>query len=198
MSYNFLKKALNIKSPSETENPNPEYVPPGCEPKSRDSCCVSTDWTDYITITHRLSCALFSIIGATCEIHALKTYCKICNFDFMVNKAMAEPERVNVVIKIPYERFLFFVNSKEYARFVKAIINYMPKKPEPEKPKPYSSKIVCVSGKEGVFTRGKVYTVKDGTLLSDDGLKHPFVTLPYESVQDINERLEAEFIELIE
>ena len=65
-------------------------------------------------------------------------------------------------------------------------------------PKPYSGKIVCVSGKEGVFTKGKVYTVKDGTLLSDDGLKHPFVTLPYESVQDINERLEAEFIELIE
>lgn len=70
--------------------------------------------------------------------------------------------------------------------------------PEPEKPKYYSGKIVCVSGKEGVFTKGKVYTVKDGTLLSDDGLKHPFVTLPYESVQDINERSEAEFIELIE
>lgn len=186
----------------ERENPNPEYVPPGCEHKSSDICITSTDWTDYITITHRISCVQFSIIGATCEIHALKTFCKICNFDFnfdfMVNKAMAEPERVNVVIKIPYERFLFFVNSKEYARFVKAIINYKPKKPEPEMPKPYSGKIVCVSGKEGVFTKGKVYTVKDGTLLSDDGLKHPFVTLPYESVQDINEHLEAEFIELIE
>lgn len=70
--------------------------------------------------------------------------------------------------------------------------------PEPEKPKPYSGKIVCVSGKEGVFTKGKVYTVKDGTLLSDDGFKHPFLALPYKSVQDINKRLEAEFIELIE
>ncbi len=192
MNYDFLKKAFNIKSPSETVNPNPEYVPPGCEHKSSDGCCVSTDWTDYITITHRLSCALFSVIKNTREFHALKNYCKFYDFVFIVEQTITKPKQINIVFKIPIKQYVSFDTSEEYIDFVKSIINYEPKT------KPYSGKIVCVSGKEGVFTKGKVYTVKNGTLLSDDGFKHPFVALPYKSVQDINERLEAEFIELIE
>ena len=176
----------------ERENPNLGFVPPGCAPKSSDNCIISIDWTDYITITHRLSCALFSVIKNTREFHALKNYCKFYDFVFIVEQTITKPKQINIVFKIPIKQYVSFDTSEEYIDFVKSIINSEPKT------KPYSGKIVCVSGKEGVFTKGKVYTVKNGTLLSDDGFKHPFVALPYKSVQDINERLEAEFIELIE
>lgn len=198
MSYDFLKKALNIKSPSKTENPNPKYVPPGCEHKSSDICIIPTDWTDYITITHRISCELFSVIKNTSEFHRLKIFCKLFPFVFIVEQIITEPKQVNVIFKIPDKHYLFFNTSEEYIGFVKAIINYMPKKPEPEKPKPFSGKIVCVSGKEGVFTRGKVYTVENGVLQSDDLVEHPLALPPYKSLDDINKSSNADFIELIE
>ena len=197
MSYDFLKKALNIKSPSETENPNSEYVPPGCAPKSSDNCSISIDWTGYITITHKFPSKL-SGVRLNSAFISLKRYCESNSFDFSMKQLITETDFIYFVFRVPIEEYITFDTSEEYRKFIGALYLSTQKEPEPEMPKPYSGKIVCVSGKEGVFTKGKVYTVKDGTLLSDDGLKHPFVTLPYESVQDINERLEAEFIELIE
>ena len=182
----------------ETENPNPGYVPPGCAPKSSDGCCVSTDWTDYITITHRLSCALFSVIKNTPEFHRLKIFCKLFPFAFIVEQIITEPKQVNVIFKIPDKHYLFFSTSEQYIGFVEAIIHYKPKKPEPEKPKPYSGKIICILGVEGVFTRGKVYTVENGVLQSDDLVNYPLALPPYKSLDDINKSLNADFIELIE
>lgn len=70
--------------------------------------------------------------------------------------------------------------------------------PEPEKPKYYSGKIICILGVEGVFTRGKVYTVENGVLQSDDLVNHPLALPPYKSLDDINKSSNADFIELIE
>ena len=184
----------------ETENPNSEYVPPGCAPKSSDNCIISIDWTGYITITHKFPSKLSKLSGVRLNsaFISLKRYCESNRFDFSMKQLITETDFIYFVFRVPIEEYITFDTSEEYRKFIGALYLSTQKEPEPEMPKPYSGKIVCVSGKEGVFTKGKVYTVKDGTLLSDDGLKHPFVTLPYESVQDINERLEAEFIELIE
>lgn len=181
----------------EKENPNPEYVPPGCEPKSSDNCIISIDWTGYITITHKFPSKL-SGVRLNSAFISLKRYCESNRFDFSVKQLITETDFIYIVFRVPIEKYITFDTSEEYRKFIGALYLSTQKEPEPEMPKPYSGKIVCISGKEGVFTKGKVYTVKNGTLLSDDGFKHPFVALPFVSVQDINKRLEAEFIELIE
>lgn len=188
MNYDFLKKAFNIKSPSETENPNPEYVPPGCEHKSSDGCCVSTDWTDYITITHRLSCALFSVIKNTREFHALKNYCKFYDFVFIVEQTITKPKQINIVFKIPIKQYVSFDTSEEYIDFVKSIINYEPKT------KYYSGKIICVSAATDLFTKGKIYEVINGILTGNRGLKFT----QFDSLRCLNRRLQSQFIELVE
>ena len=184
----------------ERENPNLGFVPPGCAPKSSDNCIISIDWTDYITIIHKFPSKLSKLSGEglNSAFISLKRYCESNRFDFSMKQLITETDFNFFVFRVPIEEYITFDTSEEYRKFIGELYLSTQKEPEPKKPKPYSGKIVCVSGKEGVFTKGKVYTVKDGTLLSDDGLKHPFVTLPYESVQDINERSEAEFIELIE
>lgn len=172
----------------ETENPNPEYVPPGYAPKSSDGCCVSTDWTDYITITHRLSCALFSVIKNTREFHTLKTYCRFYDFVFIVEQTITKQEQINIVFKIPIKDYAFFNASGEYIDFIKSIIHYEPKT------KYYSGKIICVSAATELFTKGKIYEVINGILTGNRELKFT----KFDSLRSLNCRMESQFIELVE
>lgn len=67
-------------------------------------------------------------------------------------------------------------------------------KPEPEKPKYYNGKVVCVKGDE-YHTKGKVYEVVDGELPSDGcGM----CINKFRSLDEINDICTPQFIELIE
>ena len=66
---------------------------------------------------------------------------------------------------------------------------------EPEQPKYYNHKVVCVKAKTPMFTTGKIYEVKDGYLRNDyDGCEAYRV----ESIKELNEHQISDFIELIE
>ena len=67
--------------------------------------------------------------------------------------------------------------------------------PEPEKPKYYTGKVVCINSKTSSFTKGKIYVATNGNLNSNDGVYeyHRFV-----SFADIQDTLASEFIELVE
>ena len=67
------------------------------------------------------------------------------------------------------------------------------RKPEP---KYYSGEIVCVYKYGNSFTVGKVYKVKDGKFLDDNGRVHG-TTYPYVSLEDINGNHFSSFAELI-
>ena len=67
--------------------------------------------------------------------------------------------------------------------------------PEPEKPKYYTGKVVCIDSKTSSFTKGKIYVATNGNLNSNDGVYeyHRFT-----SFADIQGTLASEFIELAE
>ena len=72
---------------------------------------------------------------------------------------------------------------------------------EPEKPKGYTHKIVCISSSGVHFTLGKIYEAKEGELKSDLGRifrKGSIDTMPYKNIDEINEDLSSQFIELVE
>ena len=66
---------------------------------------------------------------------------------------------------------------------------------EPEEPKYYNGKVVCVESRTPRFTTGKIYKVDNGALIDDDGLLSAF---RYKSLYDINETFLSTFIELVE
>ena len=57
---------------------------------------------------------------------------------------------------------------------------------EPEKPKYYNGKMVCVeNGGYSWWTVGKIYEYKDGIVTADDGCKYPKPGLePYRDAED--------------
>lgn len=54
--------------------------------------------------------------------------------------------------------------------------------------------MICVSDTLGFFTVGKKYTVTDGTFVDDDGTKRGMI-FDYETVEDVNKHMDAQFIE---
>lgn len=60
-------------------------------------------------------------------------------------------------------------------------------------PKQFNGKVVCVKG-EMSFTTGRIYDVVDGALIDDVGAKFSYFT----DVNDMNSRMKAQFIEVIE
>ncbi len=68
--------------------------------------------------------------------------------------------------------------------------------PEPEKPKYYSGKVVCVSPYSSPFTKGKVYEITDGVGKDDEGTQ--ITSKPVKSFKEFNQKMVSEFIELVE
>lgn len=68
--------------------------------------------------------------------------------------------------------------------------------PEPEKPKYYSGKVVCVSPHTSLYTKGKIYEIKDGVGKDDTG--DTMTRRPVKSFEEFNRRMLSEFIELAE
>ena len=60
-------------------------------------------------------------------------------------------------------------------------------------PKWFNGKVVCVKGNLS-FTTGRIYDVVDGTLIDNVGDKFCYFT----DVNDMNNRMKAQFIEVIE
>lgn len=67
--------------------------------------------------------------------------------------------------------------------------------PEPEEPKYYSGKVVCIDNSGFNNTKGKIYKVLDGQLEFDSGL---YSDERFKSVGQINNSLRSKFIELVE
>lgn len=67
--------------------------------------------------------------------------------------------------------------------------------PEPEKPKYYTGKVVCIDDSGGSHTKGKIYEVSDGQLEFNGGYN---MARHFESVEQINDILTSKFIELVE
>ncbi len=68
--------------------------------------------------------------------------------------------------------------------------------PEPEKPKYYTGKVVCVSPFSCLFTRGKVYEIKDGVGKDDEG--NIIMIHRPKSFAEFSQNLKSKFIELVE
>jgi hypothetical protein len=68
--------------------------------------------------------------------------------------------------------------------------------PEPEKPKYYSGKVVCVSPSTSLFTKGKVYEIKDG--VGKDDVGNIATCIPVKSFEEFNQQMLSKFIELVE
>lgn len=66
---------------------------------------------------------------------------------------------------------------------------------EPEQPKYYNHKVVCVKAKTPMFTTGKIYEVKDGYLRNDCNCCEAHRA---KSIKELNEHQISDFIELIE
>ena len=68
--------------------------------------------------------------------------------------------------------------------------------PKPEKPKYYNGKVVCVSPVSSLFTKGKVYEIKDGVGKDDEGDTMTFK--PVKSFEEFSQKMLSTFIELVE
>lgn len=68
--------------------------------------------------------------------------------------------------------------------------------PEPEKPKYYTGKVVCVSPHTSFYTKGKIYEIKDGVGKDDTG--DTTTCRPVKSFEEFNQKMISEFIELVE
>ena len=65
----------------------------------------------------------------------------------------------------------------------------------------YNAKLVCVDNGTDDFKVGRIYEVKDGLLLSDDGDKYGkdiFNGIPFKELKEINKIMKPDFIELVE
>lgn len=72
---------------------------------------------------------------------------------------------------------------------------------EPEKPKGYTHKIVCISSAGEHFIAGKIYEVKEGELRTETGeifRSGMLDDIPYSNLDEINKDLRSKFIELVE
>lgn len=69
-------------------------------------------------------------------------------------------------------------------------------KPELEKPKYYTGKVVCVSPFSPFYTKGKVYEIKDGVGKNDAGDR--MTNHPVKSFEEFSQKMISEFIELVE
>lgn len=68
--------------------------------------------------------------------------------------------------------------------------------PEPEKPKYYTGKVVCVSPHNSFYTKGKIYEIKDGVGKDDTG--DTMTCRPVKSFEEFNQKMISKFIELVE
>ena len=68
--------------------------------------------------------------------------------------------------------------------------------PEPEKPKYYSGKVVCISPYSSFYTKGKIYEIKDGVGKDDTG--DTMTYRPVKSFEEFNQKMKSEFIKLVE
>jgi hypothetical protein len=67
-------------------------------------------------------------------------------------------------------------------------------KPEPEQPKYWSGKVVCVDDESTYFTAGKVYAFKNGVVSDDDGDVYNHI-YPAKTVAEALKRKKVKFIE---
>ena len=67
--------------------------------------------------------------------------------------------------------------------------------PEPEKPKYYTGKVVCVKSETRAFTKGKIYEVVDGGMYPNAGFTD---ICRYKNFGDVNLFNSSQFIELVE
>ena len=67
---------------------------------------------------------------------------------------------------------------------------------EKAKPKYFNGKVVCIKAKTSDFTEGKIYKIKDGVGIDNDGDK--MTKAPITSVKELNTRMLSEFMEIIE
>lgn len=65
---------------------------------------------------------------------------------------------------------------------------------EPEKPKYFTGKIVCVNSINKWFTKGKIYNVDNGVFKDNEGDEHK----RFKSVEQLNKIYMSQFIELVE
>ena len=112
------------------------------------------------------------------------------DFVFIVEQTITKPKQINIVFKIPIKQYVSFDTSEEYIDFIKSIINYEPKT------KYYSGKVVCVSPFSSLFTKGKVYEIKNGFGKDDSGGK--ITHSPVKSFEEFSQKLHSRFIELVE
>ena len=68
--------------------------------------------------------------------------------------------------------------------------------PEPEKPKYYTGKVVCVSAFSPLFTKGKVYEIKNG--VGKDDVGNIILIHRPKSFAEFSQNLKSKFIELVE
>ena len=70
---------------------------------------------------------------------------------------------------------------------------------EPEKPKYYSGKVVCIDARTDEFTKGRIYEVKNGRMKTDlPSIVESQAFSPYSSFADLTNKLSSQFIELVE
>ncbi len=69
-------------------------------------------------------------------------------------------------------------------------------KTEKAKPKFFNGKVVCIKAKSLYYTEGKIYEIKDGVGLDNDGDK--MAKAPITSVKELNTHMLSKFMEIIE
>ena len=100
-----------------------------------------------------------------------------------VSKARCNPEdefNFKIGARLAFNRL---VHGTDYAPGEVAFI----------KPKPYNGRVVCIASDVEWWTVGKIYTLKNGYIIDNDG----DITGPYMSVGHVN-NLSGDFVEVIE
>lgn len=64
------------------------------------------------------------------------------------------------------------------------------------KPKYFNGKVVCVEAKTFFFTKGKIYEIKDGVGFDDAG--DIMTSKPIASIEELNDRMDSQFMEIVE
>lgn len=183
-------------NPLITVNPNPNYIPPGCEAIWYSYYCAHT-LDNYITIIYEMGEPLFLRIKQTQAFADLRRFCNYKDFGLMTKLNRNIRSYFSMKICIPIEQFIEFDISKPYREFLNCLVRYVNNDEstvsEPEKPKYYSGKIVCVKSDTSEFTLGKVYEVKDGIFRSNLRERSN-----WQSLTEINNFFSSKFAELIE
>mgnify|MGYP000854485810 CR=1 FL=1 len=126
---------------------------------------------------------------ACCKILNAVRESQIEDFKKEINRLKAEVKKQKALTDI------WCTAANENEANAQALTDELEKLKNQSKSEGYNRKIVCVKGYEGLFTKGRVYQVRNGKITDNSGRENEFV---HTGIDEINNSYISDFVELVE